>query len=41
MEHIHAAPIAGTVKVLHVQSGDQVTSKRVIAEIEPTRRPDE
>jgi len=35
MEHIHAAPIAGTVRALHVQGGDQVTSKRVIAEIEP------
>jgi geranyl-CoA carboxylase alpha subunit len=35
MEHVHSAPIAGTVRALHVQSGDQVTSKRVIAEIEP------
>ncbi len=33
MEHIHAAPVGGTVLVLHVASGDQVPSGRVLAEI--------
>ncbi|HEY6511576.1 MAG TPA: acetyl-CoA carboxylase biotin carboxylase subunit [Burkholderiaceae bacterium] len=34
MEHVHAAPIAGTVKALHVATGDQVAARRVVAEIE-------
>jgi len=34
MEHVHAAPIAGTVKALHVSAGDQVAARRVVAEIE-------
>jgi geranyl-CoA carboxylase alpha subunit len=33
MEHVHAAPIAGTVKALHVAAGDQVAARRVVAEI--------
>jgi geranyl-CoA carboxylase alpha subunit len=33
MEHVHAAPIAGTVKALHVSAGDQVAARRVVAEI--------
>ncbi|HSB22725.1 MAG TPA: acetyl-CoA carboxylase biotin carboxylase subunit [Burkholderiaceae bacterium] len=36
MEHVHAAPIGGTVKALHVGVGDQVAARRVVAEIEPT-----
>jgi biotin carboxyl carrier protein len=35
MEHIHAAPVAGTVKAVHVVAGDQVPAARVVAEIEP------
>ena len=34
MEHVHAAPIAGTVRALHVSTGDQVAARRVVAEIE-------
>jgi geranyl-CoA carboxylase alpha subunit len=34
MEHVHAAPIAGTVKALHVAAGDQVAARRVVAEID-------
>jgi len=34
MEHIHAAPVAGIVKTLHVSTGDQVSAHRVVAEIE-------
>jgi geranyl-CoA carboxylase alpha subunit len=36
MEHIHAAPIAGTVKAIHVSLGEQVGAHRVVAEVEPT-----
>ena len=34
MEHVHAAPVAGTVKALHVPTGDQVAASRVVAEID-------
>ena len=34
MEHMHAAPLAGIVKTLHVRTGDQVGAHRVVAEIE-------
>jgi geranyl-CoA carboxylase alpha subunit len=34
MEHVHAAPLAGTVKALHAAVGDQVPTGRVVAEIE-------
>ena len=34
MEHIHAAPVAGIVKALHVSAGDQVGAQRIVAEIE-------
>jgi len=33
MEHVHAAPIDGVVKALHVGAGDQVSARRVVAEI--------
>jgi len=36
MEHIHAAPVAGIVKALHVSLGEQVGAHRVVAEVEPT-----
>jgi geranyl-CoA carboxylase alpha subunit len=35
MEHIHAAPMAGTVSALHVVTGEQVPASRVVAEIQP------
>ena len=35
MQHIHSAPVAGTIKVLNVAVGDQVSAHRVVAEIEP------
>jgi geranyl-CoA carboxylase alpha subunit len=34
MEHIHAAPLAGRVKALHVSLGEQVGAHRVVAEVE-------
>ncbi|MDM0103312.1 acetyl-CoA carboxylase biotin carboxylase subunit [Variovorax sp. J22R24] len=34
MEHVHSAPIAGTVTALHVASGDQIAASRIVAEIE-------
>jgi geranyl-CoA carboxylase alpha subunit len=34
MEHVHTAPVKGTVKALYVNIGDQVSAKRVVAEIE-------
>ncbi|MES2114110.1 MAG: acetyl-CoA carboxylase biotin carboxylase subunit [Pseudomonadota bacterium] len=34
MEHVHAAPVAGCIKALHVVMGDQVTAYRVVAEVE-------
>jgi len=34
MEHVHAAPLAGTVRALHVTAGDQVAARRVVAEID-------
>ncbi len=34
MEHIHAAPVAGTVRALHVTTGEQVPAARIVAEIE-------
>ncbi len=34
MEHIHVAPLAGTVKAVHAAVGDQVPTGRVVVEIE-------
>jgi len=33
MQHVHAAPVSGTVAALNVAEGDQVTTRFVIAEI--------
>ncbi len=33
MEHVHAAPRAGTLSALHVAVGEQVSSRRVVAEV--------
>jgi geranyl-CoA carboxylase alpha subunit len=35
MEHLHTAPVAGTLKAVHVAVGEQVPAGRVVAEIEP------
>jgi geranyl-CoA carboxylase alpha subunit len=34
MEHVHAAPIAGTVSAIDVSEGDQVTTGKIVVEIE-------
>jgi len=34
MEHVHAAPLAGTVTAVHVTTGDQVPASRVVVEIQ-------
>ena len=39
MEHIHAAPLAGTVRAVHVSVGDQVPASRIVAEIEGDAAP--
>jgi geranyl-CoA carboxylase alpha subunit len=36
MEHIHSAPISGTVSAIDVMEGDQVTTGRIMVEIEAT-----
>ncbi|MGO9357190.1 MAG: acetyl/propionyl/methylcrotonyl-CoA carboxylase subunit alpha [Xanthobacteraceae bacterium] len=35
MEHVHVAPVGGTLTALHVVDGDQVTTGRIVAEIDP------
>jgi geranyl-CoA carboxylase alpha subunit len=34
MEHVHAAPIAGTVSAVDVEEGEQVTTGKIVIEIE-------
>jgi geranyl-CoA carboxylase alpha subunit len=34
MEHLHAAPIAGTISAIDVVEGEQVTTGKIVAEIE-------
>jgi geranyl-CoA carboxylase alpha subunit len=34
MEHVHAAPIAGTVSAIDVVEGEQVTTGKIVVEIE-------
>jgi geranyl-CoA carboxylase alpha subunit len=36
MEHVHAAPIAGTISAIDVVEGEQVTTGKIVAEIEAT-----
>ena len=36
MEHVHAAPISGTISAIDVVEGEQVTTGRIVAEIEAT-----
>ena len=37
MEHIHAAPIAGTVSLVHVEKNQQVAAGKIVVEIDPMR----
>jgi geranyl-CoA carboxylase alpha subunit len=39
MEHVHAAPLSGVVKAVHVAVGEQVPALRIVAEIEPDSQP--
>jgi geranyl-CoA carboxylase alpha subunit len=34
MEHVHAAPVAGTISAIDVAEGEQVTTGKIVAEIE-------
>jgi geranyl-CoA carboxylase alpha subunit len=36
MEHVHAAPIAGTIAAIDVVEGEQVTTGKIVVEIEAT-----
>jgi geranyl-CoA carboxylase alpha subunit len=38
MEHVHAAPIAGTVSAIDVSEGEQVTMGKIALEIEAAAR---
>jgi geranyl-CoA carboxylase alpha subunit len=35
MEHVHTAPISGTISIIGVVEGEQVTTGKIVAEIEP------
>jgi geranyl-CoA carboxylase alpha subunit len=35
MEHVHTAPVAGTIAAIHVTEGEQVAMHRVVVEITP------
>jgi len=39
MEHVHAAPIAGTISAIDVTEGEQVTTGKIVVEIEPSAQP--
>ena len=39
MEHVHAAPIAGTISAIDVAEGEQVTTGRIVVEIEAGAQP--
>jgi geranyl-CoA carboxylase alpha subunit len=39
MEHVHTAPIAGTISAIDVVEGEQVTTGKIVAEIEATPPP--
>ena len=34
MEHVHTAPISGTISAIDVAEGEQVTTGKIVAEIE-------
>jgi geranyl-CoA carboxylase alpha subunit len=39
MEHVHAAPISGTISAIDVAEGEQVTTGRLVVEIEADAQP--
>jgi len=39
MEHVHAAPIAGIVSAIDVAEGEQVTTGKIVVEIEAGAQP--
>ncbi|MDB5871171.1 MAG: Methylcrotonoyl-CoA carboxylase, partial [Ramlibacter sp.] len=39
MEHVHTAPMPGTIVALHVSTGEQVQAHRVVAEIQADPQP--
>jgi len=41
MEHVHSAPVVGSVLAVHVSVGDQVQARRVVVEIEPAQQAQE
>ena len=34
MEHVHTAPVAGTISAIDVAEGEQVTTGKIVVEIE-------
>jgi geranyl-CoA carboxylase alpha subunit len=36
MEHVHTAPVSGTIAAIDVVEGEQVTTGKVVVEIEPS-----
>jgi len=39
MEHVHAAPISGAISAIDVAEGEQVTTGRIVVEIEADAQP--
>jgi geranyl-CoA carboxylase alpha subunit len=37
MEHIHSAPVTGTVTLVHVEKNQQVAANKIVVEIDPAR----
>jgi geranyl-CoA carboxylase alpha subunit len=35
MEHVHVAPISGMISAIDVAEGEQVTTGKIVVEIEP------
>jgi geranyl-CoA carboxylase alpha subunit len=35
MEHVHTAPVSGTISAIDVEAGEQVTTGKIVVEIEP------
>jgi geranyl-CoA carboxylase alpha subunit len=39
MEHVHAAPVAGVIAAIDVAEGEQVTTGKIVVEIEADAKP--
>jgi geranyl-CoA carboxylase alpha subunit len=37
MEHVHSAPVAGTVALVHVEKNQQIAANKIVVEIDPAR----